>query len=103
MTTPRTAWAPTAVYVAGVPVKEVPIPHKPLKGKGQTKYDQQFEKMLQHKTAIEIHEDNFEAMRRALMRFREYRNLKGKLTIRQHMNSETRMVTLWFEMKDEMQ
>ena len=101
MTLPKTAWAPTGVYVGGVPVKEVPIPKKPRKAKGQTKYDEQFDRMLQRKTAIEIHEDHFHAMRRAIMRYREYRSLKGTLTVRQQIDPTTRLVTLWFETKEQ--
>jgi hypothetical protein len=101
MTFPKTAWVQTGVYVGGVPIKEVSIPKTPRKAKGQTKYDEQFDKMLQRKTAIEIHEDHFNTMRRAIMRYREYRNLKGTLTVRQQIDPTTRLVTLWFETKEQ--
>lgn len=100
MTTPKTTWAPAGVYAGGVPVKEVPIPIRAPHGKGQTKYDDQFDRMIDKKVAIEVHEDHFQAMRRAIMRYREFRGLKGRLVVRQQLNPISRMVTMWFEIKE---
>ena len=97
---PRTTWADrTNPYTGKIPVKEVPIPKRPLQRKGKTKYDEEFEKLLTFKTALETHEDNFSAMQRALKRFVKFRELTGAVTVRQQLNPLTRHVTLWLEKK----
>lgn len=100
MTLPRTTWADkTSPYTGMIPIREVPIPQRPLQRKGHTKYDAEFEKLLTFKKAIEMHEDNFQPMQRALKRFIKYRELNGKVTVRQQLNPMTRHVTLWLEKK----
>ena len=100
MTHPRTTWATgTSPYTGKVPVKEVPIPKRPLQRKGHTKYDEEFEKLLTFKTALECDEDNFQTLRRAIKRFVDFRELSGKVTVRQQLNPHTRQVTLWLEKK----
>lgn len=97
---PRTTWADKAnPYNGKVPVREVPIPKRSTMRKGHTKYDEEFEKLLTFKTAIEMHEDNFSAMQRALKRFIKFRDLVGKVTVRQQLNPMTRHITLWLEKK----
>lgn len=98
---PRTTWADrTNPYTGKAPIKEVPIPKRPLQRKGCTKYDEEFEKLLTFKTAIEMHEDNFAPMQRAIKRFIKYRDLVGKVTVRQQLNPLTRHMTLWLEKKE---
>ena len=100
MTRPRTQWAAKINPLTGkVPVNEVPIPKAPKQRKGRTKYDAEFEKLLTYSQAIEVHEINFEMLRRALKRFVDFRELAGAVAIRQLLNPETRMVALWLEKK----
>lgn len=100
MTKPRTQWAAKINPLTGkVPVSEVPIPKVPKQRKGHTKYDAEFEKLLSYNRAIEVHEINFEMLRRALKRFVDFRGLSGAVAIRQLLNSETRMVAVWLEKK----
>ncbi len=98
----RTTWAkPQNPFTNEVPIKEVPIPTEVMPRKGHTKYDKQFEKLLEFKTGIESTEDGFEVLRRALQRFVEFRGIKGKVSIRRKMDKKTRMVTLWIEPKEQ--
>ena len=98
---PRTSWAkPNNPYTNKVPMKEVPVPKIVKPRKGHTKYDDEFEKLLEFKTAIESTEDGFEVLRRAMQRFLEYQNLKETISIRRSMDRQTRMVTLWLEPKE---
>jgi hypothetical protein len=98
---PRTEWAkPENPYTGSVPIKEVPIPKVVQPRKGHTKYDTEFEKLLTFKSAIESTESGFEVLRRAMMRFVEFRGLKGKVSIRRKLDRKTRMVTLWLESKE---
>ena len=80
-------------------MKEVPIPKSAAPRKGHTKYDDEFEKLLEFKSGIESTEGGFEVLRRALMRFVEFRGLRGKVSVRRQINRTTRMVTLWLEEK----
>ena len=97
---PRTTWADKKnPYTGKVPTSEVPIPTRPMQRKGHTKYDGEFEKLLTFKTALESHEDNFQTLRRAIKRFLIFRDLNGKVAVRQQLNPQTRMVTMWLEKK----
>lgn len=82
-----------------VDMKEVPIPDAPVKGKGRTKYDKEFEKLLEFQSAIETDEDSFDSLRRAIKRFIDFRELNGKVMVRQQINPRTRMVTMWLQPK----
>jgi hypothetical protein len=96
-----TAWAnKNSPYTGKVPVKEVPVPKVVMPRKGHTKYDAEFEKLLEFKTALESTEEGFEVLRRAMQRFLEFRNLKDKISIRRQINRTTRQVTLWLEPKE---
>ena len=100
MTKPRTQWAAKVNPLTGkVPINEVSIPEVPRMRKGRTKYDDEFEKLLSYSTALEVHQPNFELVRRALKRFLDFRDLGGAVAIRQLLNPETRMVALWLEKK----
>jgi hypothetical protein len=100
MIQPRTTWAAQkSPYTGKVPTKEVPVPTRPSNRKGHTKYDEEFERLLTFKTAIETHEDNFQTLRRAIKRFIDFRELNGKVIVRQQLNPQTRDVTLWLEKK----
>jgi hypothetical protein len=101
MTQPlRTNWANTNNPFTGkVLIKEVPVPKVVMPRKGHTKYDTEFEKLLEFKSGIESTENGFEVLRRAMQRFLEYRNLKETISVRRQINKQTRMVTLWLEPK----
>ena len=84
-------------------MKEVPLPKVAMPRKGQTKYDAEFEKLLEFKSGIESTEQGFEVLRRAMQRFVKFRNLQDKVSIRRKINRSTRMVTLWLEPKKDKQ
>ena len=100
-TKPKTSWAkPKNPFTNEVDMREVPIPEIVLPRKGRTKYDEQFERMIKFKTAIESTELGFELIRRAAIRFLGFRNLKEAMRIRRRINKKTRMVTMWFESRE---
>ena len=80
-------------------MKEVPLPKVAMPRKGQTKYDAEFEKLLEFKSGIESTEQGFEVLRRAMQRFVKFRGLQDTVSIRRQINRTTRMVTLWLEPK----
>lgn len=97
---PRTTWANKIdPYTGKVPVKEVPVPARKAQRKGATKYDEEFHKLMTFKTAIEMHEDNFPSIQRALKRYVKFRDLGSKVCIRQQLNPMTRHITVWLEKK----
>lgn len=99
--TPHTSWAnKRSPFTGKVPMKEVPIPKIAQPRKGHTKYDAEFEKLLEFNSGIESTEEGFEVLRRALMRFVQFRNLRGRVSVRRQINKTTRMVTLWLEPKE---
>lgn len=100
--TPHTTWAKKASPFTGkVPMKEVPVPQIVMPRKGHTKYDEEFEKLLEFKTGIESTEDGYETLRRALQRFVKFRDIQEQVSIRRQINRKTRMVTIWLEPKKE--
>jgi hypothetical protein len=100
--TPQTTWAkPQNPYTGKVPMKEVPLPKVVMPRKGHTKYDDEFEKLLEFKNGIESTEEGFEVLRRAMQRFVKFRGLQDQISIRRQINRKTRMVTLWLEPKKE--
>lgn len=97
---PITTWATKrSPYTGKVPMKEVPAPAIAKPRKGRTKYDEEFERLLDFKTGLESTEAGFEILRRAMQRFVVYRGLQGQVSIRRQLNRQTRMVTLWLEKK----
>ena len=97
---PQTSWAnKRSPYTGTVPMKEVPIPKIVQPRKGHTKYDEEFHKLMTFKTAIEMHEDNFPSIQRALKRYVKFRDLGSKVCIRQQLNPMTRHITVWLEKK----
>ena len=80
-------------------IKEVPIPQEPAKGKGNSKYARECEKLLKFNTALEMHEDDFGPFRRGLWRYLRFRQVHEKSKIRQRLNTKTRFVTVWLEKK----
>lgn len=98
---PQTTWAnKRSPFTNRVPMKEVPVPQVAQPRKGHTKYDAEFEKLLEFKSGIESTEAGFEVLRRAMMRFVKFRGLNDKITVRRQINRKTRMVTLWLEPKN---
>ena len=98
---PQTSWANNrSPFTNKVPMKEVPVPKIVQPRKGRTKYDEEFEKLLEFKSGIESTEEGFEVLRRAMMRFVKFRGLQGKISVRRQINRKTRMVTLWLEPKE---
>lgn len=99
--TPKTTWASSkSPFTGKVRMKEVPIPKVVMPRKGHTKYDDEFEKLLEFKSGIESTEEGFETLRRALQRFIGFRDLKEKVSLRRHIDRKTRMVTIWLEPKE---
>lgn len=87
-------------FTGAVPLKHVPIPQVVRTAKGTTKYDAEFERLLEMRSAIETTEAGFTAINRALARFMENKKLRGKLTVRRTTNTHTHTVTVWLEKKD---
>lgn len=99
---PRTSWASNnSPYTGKVPLKEVPLPDVVKPRKGHTKYDAEFEKLLEFKSGIESTEEGFEVIRRAMQRFLKFRGMTHQISIRRQINRQTRMVTLWLEPRKE--
>lgn len=97
----RTSFANTVnPFTNRVPLKTVPIPKVPKPRKGSTKYDEEFVKLLEFKSAIESSRDGAVTLRRALGRFLQFRNLRKTISIRTQLNKDTQQVTLWLEKKD---
>lgn len=68
--------------------------------KGKTKYDEAFDRLLADgKEAIRMPEDEFAAMKKAMQRFIDNRQLKGKVFIRQRKDARTKTYLLWFQKK----
>lgn len=89
-------------HTGKLPMREVPVPPKrPLPRKGRTKYDEEFGRLLAGKAAIQVHEVNSSAMRRALKRYVTLQGLQGKVALRQQINRENRTLTLWLEKKED--
>ena len=97
--TPQTVWI--RPNTGKVVMKEVPIPKGDKPRKGKTKYDAEFEKLLEFKTGIESTEAGFELLRRALQRFLIFRGLVETTGIRRLIDKRTRMITIWLEKKNE--
>lgn len=98
---PQTNWAKAKNPFTGeVPLKEVPVPKIVMPRKGQTKYDEYFDKMMEFKVGYESTEDGFEIIRRSAQRYVKFRNLNDTISIRRQINRKTRMVTIWFEPKE---
>lgn len=87
-------------YNNRAPLKEVPRPAHPTQRKGHTKYDAEFEKLLQMKSAIETTEEGYIVLNRALQRFLQFRNLRDTVTIRRSTNRDTRMITIWLDKRE---
>lgn len=100
---PHTTFATaTNPFTGKPPLREVPIPAINRVEKGQTKYDAEFDKLVQMKTALEFPEKNFQSIRRALQRYIVNKDLRGKVAVRQRIKPDTRVMVVWLEAKDEM-
>ena len=97
---PQTTWIKHPM-TGKVPMKDVPIPKVVMPRKGHTKYDEEFEKLLEFKRGIESTEQGYETLRRALQRFVKYRGIQEQVSIRRQIDRKTRMVTIWLEPKKE--
>lgn len=74
----------------------VPIPQTPARGaKGTTLYDDKFKKLLDFKQAMQMPESQFGGMRKALQRFLDNKNLRGKVSMRQKKDYKTKTYTIW--------
>lgn len=95
---PRTSWAKANnPYTKKVIIKMGDIPVVPKQRKGHTKYDEEFSKLLGFKKSIIIPIEGMDTIRRALQRFIGFRNLKGKVTVRQKVDKEHGTMTMWME------
>lgn len=99
---PITSFATANNPFTGKPLlKEVPIPKINRAAKGMTKYDAEFDKLAQMKSALEFPEKNFQSIRRALQRYIANKDLRGKVAVRQAVRRETGEIIVWLEKKDE--
>lgn len=64
--------------------------------KGHTKYDKWFDGAIEKSEAIQMPEDEFDAVRKAAFRYIEFRGLRGKTTVRQKKLSRSKTYLLWF-------
>ena len=80
-------------------IKIVPIPNIGFKTKGKTIYDEHFEKLLDFKQAMEIPEDHFHAVRKAMGRFLVYRGIRDKCSVRQMKHTHNKTYSLWLANK----
>lgn len=70
--------------------------------KGKTKYDKDFDRLLANRSeALRMPEDEFAAMKKAMQRFIDNRELRGKVFIRQRKDRLSRTYLLWFQKKGE--
>ena len=70
--------------------------------KGKTKYDEDFDRLLANRSeALRMPEDEFAAMKKAMQRFIDNRELRGKVFIRQRKDRLSRTYLLWFQKKGE--
>ena len=69
--------------------------------KGCTKYDKYFEHLLENREALRMPEDEFDAIRKAAFRFVKFRDLKGKVFVRQRKDARTKTYLLWLQPKGE--
>lgn len=76
-------------------VKVVPIPKVHSKAKGTTKYDDKFEQLLDFQQAIQMPEDEFGGLRKALQRFMDNRGIRATVSIRQFKDYRTKTYTVW--------
>lgn len=95
MNTPKTTWVqpklPEGEY------KFIPKPAKPKHGRGNTKFDSHFDRMLKEDLAIVIPSDDVSAIKKAFQRYERNRKIKGKFSFRQAMNGATKTHTIWME------
>lgn len=66
--------------------------------KGKTKYDDWFFNCVENNEAIQIPEDEFEAVKKAAFRFMKYNNLS--LSVKQKKDARSKSYILWFKKKD---
>lgn len=78
-------------------IEFVQIPNIPAKKKGTTGQDAMFNKMIEDKVAIELHQPSFDSIRRACQRYMKNNNLGDKYKVRQLKVENT--YTMWFEEK----
>lgn len=99
MTAPKTTWVtpklPEGEY------KFVPKPAKPKHGRGNTKFDANFDRMLKEELAIVVPSDEVSAVKKAFQRYEVNRKIKGKFSFRQAMNGVTKTHTIWMESRSE--
>ena len=74
----------------------VPIPDTPARGaKGTTLHDAEFKKLLDFKQAMRFPEHEFGGIRKALQRFLDNKDLRGKVSMRQKKDYKTKSYTIW--------
>jgi hypothetical protein len=89
---PHTAWAGQAQET-----QFVPKPRKPKQGKGTTKRDAHFDRMLAEDVAIRIPMDDFDAVRRGWDRYETNRGLKGQYSFRRELDVKLKAYVVWLE------
>lgn len=76
-------------------IEFVPIPTNSTKRKGTTQHDAKFERLLNFKDALNVPEHQFGGMRKALQRFINNKNLRGKVSMRQFKDHRTKSYSIW--------
>jgi hypothetical protein len=77
-------------------IKLVPIPERCTRAlKGKTKYDTEFMGLMDCKQALQIPEDEFQPIRKALYRFMINQGIRQSHAVRQFKNHKTKTFSLW--------
>ncbi len=74
------------------------IPDRPIRGRGTSKFDSIFTRLMDCKEAYEVRTDDFEAIRRAAKRYIDTRGLKN-ICVRQMKFNRAGIYKIWFEKK----
>ena len=79
-----------------VNVRMIPIPDDAhTKRKGTTKYDEHFEKLMDFKEAMQVPENDFSLIRKAITRFLTFRGLTDSVSVRQMKDHRTKTYLIW--------
>ena len=76
-------------------IKIVPVPDARERIKGTTAYDEYFNQLLDFKQAMQIPEDEFQAILKAMGRFLVNNKLGNTCAIRQKKDPRTRTYFMW--------
>ena len=90
-------YKPMTVMRGQINARIVDAPALPRGDKGRTKYDEWFDQLFENRNkAIQVPQDDMERVKKAAFRYIGFKNMKGKLTVRQKKDETTRTFMLWF-------